>query len=177
MAQARQHGMRRLRASLGQRDIMSARDANDTRAAKRCGSSVIAGAKRRRQPLPMPWAGFGFRRDCNERYQTRRKPESAGAVSQIFLVKVVPSGYDLNKGTGSLSTTADSSDQSTNDAARDDDSMLSIEVGGKTIGQNPEAAIAAGHVVRRPDGKLELAGPRARPISLIKAASNQIAIS
>jgi len=36
------------------------------------------------------------------------------------------------------------------------DPVLSTEVGGKTVGAHLEAAIAAGRVVRRPDGKFEL---------------------
>jgi len=35
--------------------------------------------------------------------------------------------------------------------------VLSMEIGGSTVGASLEAAIAAGDVVRRPDGKLELA--------------------
>ncbi len=57
-----------------------------------------------------------------------------------------------------MTTTADRSDQPANNAAHDDDRILSIEVGGKTVGENLEAAITAGHVVRRPDGKLEFGG-------------------
>lgn len=44
-----------------------------------------------------------------------------------------------------------------------DDRILSIEIGGKTIGANLEAAIAAGHVLRRPDGKFELPSRRRQP--------------
>ncbi len=47
--------------------------------------------------------------------------------------------------------------------ARPDDEILSIEIGGKTVGANLEAAIAAGNVVRRPDGTLELAETGASP--------------
>ncbi len=38
----------------------------------------------------------------------------------------------------------------------DADRILSIEVGGKTVGANLEAAIAAGEVIRHADGRLEL---------------------
>ena len=38
----------------------------------------------------------------------------------------------------------------------DDDQILSMKFGGKTIGENLEAAIAAGRVIRRADGKLTL---------------------
>jgi hypothetical protein len=61
-------------------------------------------------------------------------------------------------------TAAPDDTQPPGDAAPDED-VLSIEIGGKTIGANLEAAIAAGHVVRRPDGNLELAGARRRPRS------------
>lgn len=44
-----------------------------------------------------------------------------------------------------------------NGASPDDGRILSIEVGGKTVAAHLEAAIAAGHVVERPDGKFELA--------------------
>ena len=47
-----------------------------------------------------------------------------------------------------------------------DDSVLSIEIGGKTIGANLEAAIAAGRVVRTPDGKLELVETTTSPTSI-----------
>jgi hypothetical protein len=38
----------------------------------------------------------------------------------------------------------------------EDDQILSMKFGGKTIGENLEAAIAAGRVIRRADGKLSL---------------------
>lgn len=38
----------------------------------------------------------------------------------------------------------------------DDEQILSMKFGGKTIGENLEAAIAAGRVIRRADGKLTL---------------------
>lgn len=44
----------------------------------------------------------------------------------------------------------------------EDDSILSMRVGGATIRENLEAAITAGHVVRRADGKFELAKIPAR---------------
>jgi hypothetical protein len=37
-----------------------------------------------------------------------------------------------------------------------DDSILAIEIGGNTLGARLDAAIVAGHVIHRPDGKLEL---------------------
>jgi hypothetical protein len=40
-----------------------------------------------------------------------------------------------------------------------DDRILSIEIGGKTVATHLEAAIKAGRVVRRPDGKFELRQP------------------
>lgn len=43
------------------------------------------------------------------------------------------------------------------DRAADADRILSVEIGGKTIGDRLAAAVAAGHVIVRPDGKLELA--------------------
>jgi hypothetical protein len=36
------------------------------------------------------------------------------------------------------------------------DQILSMKLGGKTIGENLEAAVAGGHVIRRADGKLSL---------------------
>ncbi|HUD85137.1 MAG TPA: hypothetical protein VMR17_01735, partial [Xanthobacteraceae bacterium] len=60
-----------------------------------------------------------------------------------------------------MTTTAGRTDQPANVEMRDDDdSILSIEVGGQTIGANLDAAIAAGDVIRHADGKLELARPR-----------------
>jgi len=53
------------------------------------------------------------------------------------------------------------------DRAGEADRILSIEVGGKTIGDRLAAAIAAGHVIVRPDGKLELANQK-RQDSIIK---------
>jgi hypothetical protein len=44
-----------------------------------------------------------------------------------------------------------------------DDSVLSIEIGGKTVGARLEAAIASGGVIRRPDGKFELRKHRLSP--------------
>lgn len=42
------------------------------------------------------------------------------------------------------------------DDTLDEDRILLIEISGKTVGANLDAAIAAGHVVERPDGKFEL---------------------
>jgi len=42
------------------------------------------------------------------------------------------------------------------DSAADADRILSVQIGGKTIGDRLAAAVAAGHVIVRPDGKLEL---------------------
>lgn len=57
-----------------------------------------------------------------------------------------------------MTTSADHSDRLASDNIPDDERILSIEIGGKTVGENLEAAIAAGDVIRRPDGTLELAG-------------------
>ena len=43
------------------------------------------------------------------------------------------------------------------DSVADANRILSIEIGGKTIGDRLAEAIAAGHVIVRPDGKFELA--------------------
>jgi hypothetical protein len=53
-----------------------------------------------------------------------------------------------------------------NVGASDDDDILSVEFGGKTIGDRLEAAIAAGAVARRPDGKLELSNVPQNPLAL-----------
>jgi hypothetical protein len=60
------------------------------------------------------------------------------------------------KGRSALTNSAEHGAQPAGDHTPDDDRILSIEIGGKTIGENLEAAIAAGDVIRRPDGKLEL---------------------
>lgn len=57
-----------------------------------------------------------------------------------------------------LTTDSDQPAQPASDDAPDDD-VLSIEIGGKTVGARLGEAIAAGEILRRPDGKLELAGP------------------
>ena len=41
-------------------------------------------------------------------------------------------------------------------SSEENDEILSIKIGGKTIGENLEAAIAGGHVARDPDGRLSL---------------------
>jgi hypothetical protein len=46
--------------------------------------------------------------------------------------------------------------QPAGDDGVNNDAVLSIEVGGKTVGARLEAAIASGQIVRRPDGKFEL---------------------
>jgi hypothetical protein len=55
------------------------------------------------------------------------------------------------------------------DAAHDDDGVLSIEIGGKTVGARLEEAIAAGYVVRRPDGKFALP---AAPVPALPGLNN-----
>lgn len=51
----------------------------------------------------------------------------------------------------------------------EDNRILSIEFGGSTIGANIEAAISAGRIVRRPDGKIQLVeGKGPRPDIFIK---------
>ena len=45
----------------------------------------------------------------------------------------------------------------------EDDEILSMRFGGKTIGENLEAAIAAGRVIRQPDGKLSV--PQTPPVA------------
>jgi hypothetical protein len=57
-----------------------------------------------------------------------------------------------------LTTRTDHDAPLASDSIPDDDRILSIEIGGKTVGENLETAIAAGNVIRRPDGKFELAG-------------------
>lgn len=52
--------------------------------------------------------------------------------------------------------TADTETGAQPENADDADRVLSIEVGGKTVSAHLEAAIAAGRVVRRPDGGFEL---------------------
>jgi hypothetical protein len=56
--------------------------------------------------------------------------------------------------------------QSRSTAAPDDDSILSIEIGGKSIGAYLEVAIASGRVIQRPDGKFELAEVPSRSTDL-----------
>jgi hypothetical protein len=48
-------------------------------------------------------------------------------------------------------------------ATADDDDVLSIEIGGRTVGANLEAAIADGRVIRRQDGKFELPARQRQP--------------
>ena len=48
-------------------------------------------------------------------------------------------------------------------SAPPDARVLSIEIGGKSVGERLEAAIAAGRVTRRPDGRLELRTKINRP--------------
>lgn len=55
---------------------------------------------------------------------------------------------------------------SVSDDGANDDGVLSIEIGGKTVGARLEEAVAAGYVVRRPDGKLERAAPPRSPSGL-----------
>jgi hypothetical protein len=57
-----------------------------------------------------------------------------------------------------LTAEAENGAQPVSDAAPDDH-ILSIEIGGKTVAAHLEAAIEAGRVVRRPDGKFELRQP------------------
>jgi hypothetical protein len=64
-------------------------------------------------------------------------------------------GKNEDKGTTALTAHTDRSTRPASDETPDDDRILSIEIGGKTVGANLEAAIAAGHVIRRPGGKLE----------------------
>jgi hypothetical protein len=61
-----------------------------------------------------------------------------------------------------LTADAENGAQSLSDAAPDD-RILSIEIGGKTISAHLEAAITAGRVVKRPDGKFELRQPIKQP--------------
>jgi hypothetical protein len=81
-------------------------------------------------------------------YPGRELPAHFGALA----------GENEDKGTTALTTRTDHDAPLAGESIPDDDRILSIEIGGKTVGENLETAIAAGNVIRRPDGKFELAG-------------------
>ena len=62
--------------------------------------------------------------------------------------------------------------ESRSPGGEDDDQILSMKFGGKTIGENLEAANAAGRVIRRADGKLTLGSVSACRWSTRQAVSS-----